>query len=102
MKVFSLYYKDEFVASFPTKESGINYAKKFYPAYDDAYECNIVEEYLSKSPIVYTPPHYTSLHSMPCKDSGITLTPPPVISKPPARYPDSYPEIYCDGGVRAE
>lgn len=98
MKVFSLYYKDEFVASFPTKESGINYAKKFYPAYDDAYECNLVEEYLSKSPIPYSFPY----NPLTTPSQPIPYTPPPVISKPPARYPDSYPEIYCDGGVRAE
>ena len=98
MKVFSLYYKDEFVASFPTKESGINYAKKFYPAYDDAYECNFVEEYLSKSPITYSFPY----NPLTTPSQPIPYTPPPVISKPPARYPDSYPEIYCDGGVRAE
>lgn len=72
MKVFSLYHNDEFVASFPTKESAIFYGKQFY---EDGWSCNILEEYLSKSPLVYTPPHYTSLHSMPCKDTGITLLP---------------------------
>ena len=72
MKVFSLYHNDEFVASFPTKESAIFYGKQFY---EDGWSCNILEEYLSKSPLVYTPPHYTSLHSMPCKDTGITLMP---------------------------
>ena len=77
MKVYSLYYKENYVASFPNREDGIEYAKKYYPAYDDAYECNIVEEYLSKSPLVYSPPHYTSLHSSPKLDlqTGITLMP---------------------------
>ena len=72
MKVYSLYHNDEFVASFPTKESAVFYGKQFY---EDGWSCNIVEEYLSKSPLL-------------------------LISKPPARYPDTYPDIYC--GVKAE
>ncbi len=87
MKVFSLYYNDEFVASFPTKESTISYGKKHYG--DDAgWDCNIVEEYLSKTPITYT-----SLHSMPCDkellDTGITLL-------------SGTPQINTYGSVRAE
>jgi hypothetical protein len=87
MKVFSLYYNDEFVASFPTKESTISYGKKHYG--DDAgWDCSIVEEYLSKTPLTYT-----SLHSMPCDkklpDIGITLLP-------------GTPQINTYGSVRAE
>ena len=59
MKVYSLYYKDTFVAAFPERKDAIFYGKQFY---EDAWDCNIVEEYLSKSPLVYTPPHYTPPH----------------------------------------
>ena len=91
MKVYSLYYNDEFVASFPTKEGAIFYGKQFY---EDGWSCNIVEEYLSKSPLTYSSPltSLTSPNIMPCVS--------PVITKPPARYPDTYPDIYC--GVKAE
>jgi hypothetical protein len=89
MKVFSLYYNDEFVASFPTKESAIFYGKQFY---EDGWSCNIVEEYLSKSPLLYSTP-YTPLTN----PNPIPYTIPPIVSKPPAKYPDTYPHIYCDG-----
>ena len=88
MKVYSLYYKDTFVVAFPSREDAVDYGKKYYDEY--AWDCNIVEEYLSKSPLLYsapyTPPYNTAI---PCVS--------PVISKPPASYPDSYPHIYCDG-----
>jgi hypothetical protein len=77
MKVYSLYYKDTFVAAFPNREDVVAYGKQFY---EDAWDCNILEEYLSKSSLVYTPPHYTSLHSLtpqqtiPC-NPDITLIP---------------------------
>ena len=75
MKVFSLYYKDEFVASFPTKESAIFYGKQFY---EDGWSCNIIEEYLSKSPLTYNiGSPLTSLtpqQTIPC-NPGVTLIP---------------------------
>ena len=77
MKVYSLYHNETYVASFPTKESAIFYGKQFY---EDGWSCNIIEEYLTKSPLVYTPSHYTSLHSLtpqqtiPC-NPDITLIP---------------------------
>jgi hypothetical protein len=100
MKVFSLYYNDEFVASFPTKESAIFYGKQFY---EDAWDCNIIEEYLHKSPLTYTPPPYTTLtpqQTIPC-NPGITLLPGtpktnpsinPITDKPP--YPAN-PNVWC-------
>jgi hypothetical protein len=78
MKVYSLYYKDTFVVAFPNREDAVDYGKKYYDEY--AWDCNIVEEYLSKTPLVFTPPHYTSLHSLtpqqttPC-NPGIALMP---------------------------
>lgn len=94
MKVYSLYYKDTFVVAFPNREDVIAYGKQFY---EDAWDCNIVEEYLSKSPYNMYP-----LTSPLTPSQPIPYTQPPVISKPPARYPDSYPHIYCDGSVKAE
>lgn len=41
-------------ASFANKESAISYGKQFY---EDGWLCNILEEYLSKSPSTYTPPY---------------------------------------------
>jgi len=98
MKVYSLYYKDTFVVAFPNREDTMDYGKKHYDEY--AWDCNILEEYLSKSPLVYTPSHYTSLHSLtppqtiPCKPD-ITLIP-----GTPQTNPGTYPDIYC--GVKAE
>ena len=77
MKVYSLYHNETYVASFPNKEDAVFYGKQFY---EDGWSCNIIEEYLSKSPLVYTPPHYTSLQSLtpqqtiPC-NPDITLIP---------------------------
>jgi hypothetical protein len=96
MKVYSLYYKDTFVVAFPNREDTMDYGKKHYDEY--AWDCNILEEYLSKSPLVYTPSHYTSLHSLtppqtiPC-NPGVTL-----ISGTPQTNP--YSDIYC--GVKAD
>ena len=51
MKVYSLYYKDTFVVAFPNREDVVDYGKKHYDEY--AWDCNIIEEYLSKSPFTY-------------------------------------------------
>ncbi len=48
MKVYSLYYKDTFVVAFPKREDAVDYGKKYYDEY--AWDCNIIEEYLSKTP----------------------------------------------------
>lgn len=77
MKVYSLYHKQAYVASFPKREDAVDYGKEIYA---DGWDCDILEEYLSKSPLVYSPPHYTSLHSLtpqqtiPC-NPGVTLIP---------------------------
>ena len=54
MKVYSLYHKETYVASFPNKEDAIFYGKQFY---EDGWSCNIIEEYLSKSPLLYSTPY---------------------------------------------
>ena len=74
MKVYSLYYEGKtYVCSFPTREDCIQYGKQHY----DGWECDIIEEYLSKSPLVYSPPHYTPLtpsQTTPCYP-GLTQLP---------------------------
>jgi hypothetical protein len=92
MKVYSLYYKDTFVVAFPNREDVVAYGKQFY---EDAWDCNIVEEYLSKTPYnmhigsPYTP--LTPQQTIPC-NPGITLLP-----GTPKTNPGTYPHIYCDG-----
>ncbi len=61
MKVYSLYLNNKFIASFSSREESVAYGKK---CGGDPWDYDILEEYLSKSPLVYTPPHYTSLHSL--------------------------------------
>jgi hypothetical protein len=89
MKVYSLYHKGTYVASFPARPDAVDYGKEIYA---DGWDCNIVEEYLSKSPLLYNTP-YTPLTN----PNPIPYTIPPIVSKPPAKYPDTYPHIYCDG-----
>ena len=94
MKVFSLYYNDEFVASFPTKKTAIDYGKENYM---DGWSCNIVEEYLSKSPLLYSAPYtLTPSQTIPCTP-GVTLIPGTEHIK---TNPGTYPDIYC--GVKAD
>jgi hypothetical protein len=85
MKVYSLYHHNKFVASFTTREEAISYGKE---CGGDPWDYDIIEEYLSKTPYNI----YPLTPSQP-----IPYTHPPVISKPPARYPDTFPQIYCDG-----
>ena len=47
MKVYSLYHKGTYVASFPKREDAVDYGKEIYA---DGWDCDIIEEYLSKSP----------------------------------------------------
>ena len=92
MKVYSLYHNDTYVASFPNKEDAIFYGKQFY---EDGWSCNIIEEYLSKSPLLYSAPYtLTPSQTIPC-NPGITLVP-----GTPKTNPGTYPDIYC--GVKAE
>jgi hypothetical protein len=88
MKVYSLYDKDKtFLGAFPSRDMCICYAKVLHPN-ADGWDYDVIEEYLSKTPITYT-----SLHSMPCDkellDTGITLL-------------SGTPQINTYGSVRAE
>ena len=77
MKVFSLYDKDKtFLGAFPSRDMCVTYAKVLHPD-ANGWDYDVIEEYLSKTPPLYTPPYYTSRHSIPCKtilDTGITQT----------------------------
>jgi hypothetical protein len=111
MKVYSLYHNETYVASFPNKEDAVFYGKQFY---EDGWSCNIVEEYLSKSPPLYSSPltSLTPQQTIPC-NLGITLLPGtpktnpsinPITDKPP--YPAN-PNVWCgtpqiNNTVRAE
>ena len=108
MKVYSLYQNDTYIASFSKKETAIEYGKENYM---DGWECNVIEEYLSKTPynmhighpytpltssqpIPYTP--LTPSQPIPCT-AGITLLPGTDHIK---TNPGTYPDIYC--GVKAD
>ena len=87
MKVCSLYHHNKFVASFTTREEAISYGKE---CGGDPWDYDIIEEYLHKSPLTYTPP-YTSLtpqQTIPCNPGG-TLLP-----GTPKTNPGTYPYIY--------
>jgi hypothetical protein len=59
MKVFSLYNKEKtFLGAFPSRDMCVTYVKVLHPN-ADGWDYDIVEEYLSKSPLVYTPPYTT-------------------------------------------
>jgi hypothetical protein len=91
MKVYSLYHKNTFVVAFSNREEAVSYGKIHYK--NDPWDCNILEEYLSKSLLVFTLPSYTSFtpkQTIPC-NPGITLI--------PETNPGTYPDIYC--GVKA-
>jgi hypothetical protein len=95
MKVFSLYYKETFVVAFPNRERVVDYGKEWYGD-KCAWDCNILEEYLSKSPLTYSSPltSLTPQQTIPCTP-GVTLLP-----ETPKTNPGTYPDIYC--GVKAE
>jgi hypothetical protein len=80
MKVYSLYHNETYVASFPNKEDAVFYGKQFY---EDGWSCNIIEEYLSKSPLLYSSPltSLTPQQTIPC-NPGIMLTDGPVYTNP--------------------
>lgn len=92
MKVYSLYYKEEFIGAFSNREEAVCYGKLHYS--DGAWDCNIVIEYLSKTPYNIYPLTTTPLTS---PVPTIPWVQPPVTTIPPAKYPSTYPHIYCDG-----
>jgi hypothetical protein len=94
MKVYSLYYKDTFVVAFPDRGSAVDYGKIHYA--DLAWDCNVIEEYLSKSPLTYSSPltSLTPQQTIPC-NPGIMLTDGPVYTNPYHTVPYNY-------GVKAD
>ena len=95
MKVYSLYDKDKtFLGAFPSRDMCISYAKVLHPN-ADGWDYDVIEEYLSKSPLTYSSPltSLTPQQTIPCKPD-ITLIP-----GTPKTNPGTYPDIYC--GVKA-
>ena len=92
MKVYSLYDKDKtFLGAFPSRDMCISYAKVLHPN-ADGWDYDVIEEYLSKSPLTYSSPYIlTPTQTTPC-NPGITLIP-----GTPKTNPGTYPDIYCDG-----
>ena len=96
MKVYSLYDKDKtFLGAFPTRDFCITYAKVLHPN-ADGWDYDVIEEYLSKSPLTYSSPltSLTPQQTIPC-NPGITVLP-----GTPKTNPGTYPDIYC--GVKAD
>ncbi len=93
MKVYSLYYKDgSFLGAFSSRELAVNYGKMSC-ADEDAWDYDVIEEYLSKSPPLYSSPltSLTPQQTIPC-NPGITL-----LHGTTKTNPGTYPDIYCDG-----
>ena len=80
------------MAALPNREDAVALGKTHYGE-DAGWDCNIVEEYLSKSPLTYSSPltSLTPQQTIPC-NPGITVLP-----GTPKINPDPYPHIYCDG-----
>lgn len=55
MKVYSLYHREQYVASFSTRKDCVDYGRVMG---FDAWDCDIIQEYLNKTP--YVPP-FTSI-----------------------------------------
>jgi hypothetical protein len=97
MKVYSLYDKDKtFLGAFPSRDMCVTCAKVLHPN-ADGWDYDVIEEYLHKSPISYIPPFNPFTNPGP----AIPCVQPPVTTIPPAKYPSTYPGIYCNDGVRA-
>jgi hypothetical protein len=97
MKVYSLYHKGTYVASFPKREDAVDYGKEIYA---DGWDCDILEEYLSKSPLLYSAPYtLTPSQTIPC-NPGISPNPTKFVHTAQPNDPKPYFDTY--GGVKAE
>ena len=93
MKVYSLYFKEKFVVAFPNREDAIEYGKEYYDKY--AWDCNILEEYLNKTPYQMYIPNPLS-NTIPCVSPNSTKI---VHNSHPN---DTKPHFDTYGGVKAE
>lgn len=66
MKIYALYYKENFVVAFPNREDCIDYGKKHYGGYE--WDCNIIEKYIHHSPLTTISPYTTRTpkQTIPC------------------------------------
>ena len=92
MKVYSLYFKEKFVVAFPNREDAIEYGKEYYDKF--AWDCNILEEYLNKTPYqMYIPNHLSN--TIPCVSPNSTK----IVHNSHPNDPNPYFDTY--GGVKA-
>ena len=68
MKIYALYYKDNFVVAYPNREDCITYGKKHYGGYE--WECNILEKFLHNTP-QYSLATLTPQQTIPCAVSDV-------------------------------
>lgn len=86
MKVYSLYHKGTYVASFPKREDAVDYGKEIYA---DGWDCDIIEEYLSKTP-----------YNMFVGSPHIPISPTKFVHNSQPNDPKPYFDTY--GGVKAD
>jgi hypothetical protein len=98
MKIYCLYYKENFVVAFPNREDCITYGKKHYEGME--WDCNIIEKFLNNSP-QYPLTTLTPKQTTPHKVGDVPYTPytPPI----PLKTTPYEPNIWCEknGNVRA-
>ena len=92
MKVYSLYFKEKFVVAFPNREDAIEYGKEYYDKY--AWDCNILEEYLNRTPYQMYIPNSLS-NTIPCVSPNSTK----IVHNSHPNDPKPYFDTY--GGVKA-
>ena len=90
MKIYALYYKENFVVAFPNREDCVDYGKKHYEGYE--WDCNIVERWIYETKLYQFSQPLTQ---------PLTTTPytPPI----PLKTTPYEPNIWCEknGNVRA-
>lgn len=86
MKIFCLYYKDEFIVAFLKREYCVEYGKKHYQGAE--WDCSILVKYLHDAEFYTSTSHIVS-HSQPV--TTVFYTPPITVPSPPYT-----PNIWCD------
>lgn len=89
MKVFCLYYKDNFVVSFPNREDCVDYGKRHYEGAE--WDCNIIEMYLHNSSL----PPFSQPYNPLSAPQHIPCTPPIPLKTTPHT-----PNIWCGDVIK--
>lgn len=90
MKIYALYYKENFVVAFPNRNDCVEYGKKHYEGYE--WDCNIVERWM------YETKQYSFSQPLTPAPIAVPYTPPILLTTTPYT-----PNIWCEknGNVRA-